>query len=294
MSGTYCPRVLAAVMIAAVVFQPRVIGARPGIRACQRNVESSLVGIECRCLVLALPSACMNHLYLQSPSTTLFSNRRVSVIVGALSAIAIHVLVLSVTLLGSSASKTRSPELHGPGASAIAADAEPTMTVVFLQMPGISSEQDVEAVASHGTTPQDSTLTTASPDPTPAADLSKADHDEHSPASVDAGDPAARAALFGLYSGQIDARIKRAWRRPRSPITVSNENPILASMHAAANNDSKADEKIDEVFRCQVRLYQDNQGNIKEVELMSCNGSRAWQQSLLTAINHASPLPAPP
>ena len=48
------------------------------------------------------------------------------------------------------------------------------------------------------------------------------------------------------------------------------------------------------IFTCQVRIRQSLSGHIDEVQLLACNGSQAWQHSLLTAIFGASPLPAPP
>lgn len=78
----------------------------------------------------------------------------------------------------------------------------------------------------------------------------------------------ARSALVGLYMGQIDARIERAWRRPRTPI---NEG----------------------LFSCRVRIEQDSSGEVKEITLERCNGDARWQVSLVHAIQAASPLPAP-
>jgi hypothetical protein len=77
------------------------------------------------------------------------------------------------------------------------------------------------------------------------------------------------AALSRLYLGQIDARIERAWLRPRSHIG------------------SRA-------FSCKARIDQDEQGNVHDIALIRCNGSARWQQSLVQAIRAASPLPAPP
>jgi hypothetical protein len=76
------------------------------------------------------------------------------------------------------------------------------------------------------------------------------------------------ALILGQYLGQIDARIDRAWRRPRGPIGS-------------------------ERFICQVRIGQDGQGNVTDVTLEACNGTLAWQLSLVHAIESASPLPAP-
>lgn len=80
----------------------------------------------------------------------------------------------------------------------------------------------------------------------------------------------ARTKLAGLYETQIRARIERAWTVPPG--------------HA----DAKAS--------CRARIRQQPDGRISEVELDlgQCAGSPEWQQSLVTAIFTASPLPAPP
>lgn len=74
---------------------------------------------------------------------------------------------------------------------------------------------------------------------------------------------------FTQYLGQVNARIDRAWLRPRAPIG-------------------------DDSFVCQVRIEQDTAGKVTEVTLERCNGSPRWQLSLVQAIESASPLPAPP
>lgn len=87
--------------------------------------------------------------------------------------------------------------------------------------------------------------------------------------------------LFGRYSGQIQARIERVWQRPRSAVNVGD------SLRSASNH-AQPD------FRCQVRILQDAHGAVQEVQIIDCNGGIVWQQSLVTAILAASPLPAPP
>jgi hypothetical protein len=94
------------------------------------------------------------------------------------------------------------------------------------------------------------------------------------------GDAAELARLFGIYTGQIQARIDRIWRRPRTPV-----------------NEIAVDQKPtdgDESFRCEAQIVQDARGNVEEILLPRCNGSAAWQHSLVVAIQQASPLPAPP
>jgi hypothetical protein len=78
-----------------------------------------------------------------------------------------------------------------------------------------------------------------------------------------------QSPLAGRYLGQIDARIERAWRRPRTPVG-------------------------DGLFTCRVRIEQDATGGVKEITLEHCNGDASWQVSLVHAIQAASPLPAPP
>jgi hypothetical protein len=83
------------------------------------------------------------------------------------------------------------------------------------------------------------------------------------------GDQATRAVLFGRYMGQIDARIERAWTKPAT----------------LAGHES---------FACRVSVLQDAVGNVRAVDLEQCTGDSRWQQSLVRAIQSASPLPAPP
>jgi hypothetical protein len=73
---------------------------------------------------------------------------------------------------------------------------------------------------------------------------------------------------YGRYLGQIQARIERAWLRPRGAIGAP-------------------------IFQCQVQVDQDGVGRVQEVMLLECNGGSPWQLSLVHAIELASPLPAP-
>jgi hypothetical protein len=91
------------------------------------------------------------------------------------------------------------------------------------------------------------------------------------PATPDAtiADAGRLSKMYGLYVGQITARIDRAWLRPRTSIGAK-------------------------AFSCQVRIAQDPKGNVLETMLENCNGDTRWQLSLVHAIQAASPLPAPP
>jgi len=77
------------------------------------------------------------------------------------------------------------------------------------------------------------------------------------------------ALMAGRYLGQITARIERAWTRPRTPV-------------------------VEGLFACRVRLTQDPRGAVQGIDLVRCNGDGSWKRSLVSAIESASPLPAPP
>jgi hypothetical protein len=77
------------------------------------------------------------------------------------------------------------------------------------------------------------------------------------------------AEISGRYVGQIQARIERAWLRPRTAIGAP-------------------------IFQCQVQIDQDGTGQVGDVTLLRCNGDARWQVSLVHAIEAASPLPPAP
>jgi hypothetical protein len=81
----------------------------------------------------------------------------------------------------------------------------------------------------------------------------------------------ARAKFAGMYESQVRARIMRAWELPAEAVSGAD-------------------------FSCLVQIRQQQDGRVKEVSLVlaQCEGSPAWQQSLVDAIQVASPLPAPP
>lgn len=85
----------------------------------------------------------------------------------------------------------------------------------------------------------------------------------------DPEDHSSLGEMSGRYVGQIQARIDRAWLRPRTAIGAP-------------------------IFRCQVQVDQDGAGRVDDVTLLQCNGDTRWRLSLVHAIEAASPLPAPP
>jgi hypothetical protein len=198
----------------------------------------------------------------------------------ALSAtVLLHALVFQSAMLGTKAAK-RTPEATGPGASAIESDSGSVMSLVLIHLPDSSNSPAIEDVASRGTAALNPVIQIVSPDPTPSVNLEESFTDDSSDTTQTAGDPAMQSALFGRYVGQIDARIQRAWRKPQSSVGAEP-----SSTQRAASAD---------VFRCQAKITQDHDGRVKEIELMTCSGTPAWQLSLVRAIQRASPPPAPP
>jgi len=188
---------------------------------------------------------------------------------GAAASVAIHALLIGSYLWGGAGIHIRRPKDQGVGASATDSNQQPVMTLILISEPQTAQEpSDPSDLPSRGLTPEDLKVRVLSPDPYPAFDLTHAG-DTATAQSAEAHDAAERAMLFGRYMGQINARIERAWLRPRTAIA-------------------------DGRFQCQVSITQDMRGSVTEVTLQDCNGDRLWQQSLVNAIQSASPLPAPP
>lgn len=198
--------------------------------------------------------------------------------IGIGATVLVHALLFRSLTLGSVATQ-RNLDETGPGSSAILSSDGSWMSLVIVHLPGPSESRIAEDVSSRGDAAANPIIQIVSPDPSPPALIEESLSDESGETAHTAGDPAMQSMLFGRYTGQIDARIKRAWRKPRSPI---NEE---FNVGGAADR---------QTFRCQARIRQDDTGNVQEIELMQCNGSPAWKLSLVRAIQRASPLPAPP
>ena len=168
---------------------------------------------------------------------------------------------------------SRPPNARGAGAAAVLSEQEPDMTIVFFNEP--SREEDrgpprPELLTSRSLTPLNPLVTVLAPDPLPATPAeSLPDPQAAPPESAVAADAAQHALFFGRYLTQVQARIERAWMRPRSEIGAAR-------------------------FLCRARILQDRRGAVVSVLLDRCNGTERWQQFLLAAIRTASPLPAPP
>jgi hypothetical protein len=205
-------------------------------------------------------------------------------VIGLAGTLLLHTLALQTALMSSHAHKIHPPEIQQPGASLSNSNAKPAESLVFIDLPktATADNQVDQSLAYLRVAKKTSPIMVIPPDPPPLLNLETLPLEDEKPSasSVDSGDGTERARLVGIYTGQIQARIERIWLRPRSPV---NET---ASPINTANTD--------ESFQCQVQIVQDVKGYVQEVLLSYCNGSPAWQRSLVLAIQQASPLPAPP
>jgi hypothetical protein len=200
----------------------------------------------------------------------------------AMVTLALHALLVASLSEGTTRKTLRKPDVTGPGASALAssAEAEFTMVLIDLSEGSLEPESALDELSSQGTASDELSVRILSPDPNPTFDYEEEPRQQDEESAPDsASDVQSRARMFGRYMNQVSARIERAWLRPATESQQHEEDAI------------EGDENI---FNCQVRVLQDGRGKVQEVMLLDCNGSRAWQQSLVIAIEQASPLPAPP
>lgn len=204
------------------------------------------------------------------------------IFIGLLGTLLIHALIVP-SAFGSRAHRTRPTEIPEAG-TLLKSKADPAESLVLVTLPTLSS-------SSHSTTAVvSSELSFAKLAPPSLAELEPPalldieiltlGEEQLSQSTEDSGEATEQARLFGIYTGQIRARVERIWRRPRTPV---NESAAREALSTADNS-----------FQCQVQIVQDAHGFVQEVLLPQCNGSAAWQRSLVVAIQQASPLPAPP
>jgi hypothetical protein len=157
--------------------------------------------------------------------------------------------------------------------SGIVADPHVAMIATFLEDPGESASSGGSAAAMIPRQPSSNiTLARITPLHLPEASAIRFSDSDAGGDSMTRGfvesDPR-RTAMLGRYMGQIDARIERAWIRPRTWVESGQ-------------------------FTCRAKITQAKSGAVLEIELQDCNGDGRWQASLAHAIESASPLPAPP
>jgi TonB-like protein len=192
---------------------------------------------------------------------------------GIAGTVLLHILFVLPLFLDLSLPSPRLPNKSGTGASALASAEEPIMTAVFINEPSPAERTapPSEDLASRGLEPLDMPVMVLSPDAIPAVQVdetSEKSQDSSAPPEA-AADQTQHALLYGRYLMQIQARIERAWMRPRAEIGADR-------------------------FSCRTRIEQDRRGDVVGIKLDHCNGTERWQQSLVSAIRTASPLPAPP
>ena len=207
---------------------------------------------------------------MKKPPTLTPPRRRLQLsAIGIAGTVLVHALLVLPIVLDLSLPAPRLPNRAGAGASAVASSREPVMTAIFINeaSPAVSLLKPVE-LASRGVAPRDLPVIVFSPDSSPASLADPNSQDRSAPAEA-VGNQRQHALLYGRYLGQIQARIDRAWVRPRTEIGAPR-------------------------FSCRARIEQDTRGAVLNVKLDRCVGTPRWQQSLVSAIRTASPLPAPP
>jgi hypothetical protein len=204
-------------------------------------------------------------------------------LIGIFATLLLHVLVIQSLPFGSSGPKLRPPETPESTDALSGSKTDSAEGLVLISLPTMSISNQAAAQTVVSSLLKLRKLKIKSP---VVVDLPSVLNievlalgaDEVSKPTSDSGDGVELARLSGIYTGQIEARIARVWRRPRTPI----------------NEDSKKPTDADESFQCEAQIVQDARGNVQEILLPRCNGSAVWQRSLVSAIQQASPLPAPP
>ena len=207
------------------------------------------------------------------PSPDLPPPRRSAIpLFGALASLVLHALLLTPAFLGAATHK-RSVDHSQMLAASASSREESALTLVFIEGPDTGSERAQAGNYLASLLPDPSALLApvAMPDVPITAAVDRLDDQMEEAGAVNANanvDPG-QAMMFGRYVGQIDARIERAWMRPRTSIATG-------------------------LFVCRVKISQERSGMVEEIEIVRCNGDIRWQTSLVRAIQSASPLPAPP
>lgn len=182
-------------------------------------------------------------------------------LLGGLSSLALHAVLIGPALLGLVAN---SDHLSRPVSEA------PTMMLVLTEPDALHSKDANEMAYMATLSPS---LETIRPKVTSevmaALDLPIGDGEDNSKDDKAQSNDAEVSDLLQRYMSQIDVRIQRAWARPRSSVS---ENRLA----------------------CLIKVSQEDNGHVQEIEIAQCNEDLPWQMSLVRAIQSATPLPAPP
>ena len=182
-------------------------------------------------------------------------HRSVSSFLAALASLALHAILIAPTLWVSEAAPQQPPHREQAGGSAL------QWIVLDDSLKPAGADEKPAPLSSPAL------VAVGLPDLMPPVPAALPDLD--APTHRDADDHSSLGEISGRYVGQIQARIERAWLRPRTAIGAP-------------------------IFQCQVQVDQDGSGRVLQTTLLACNGGNRWQLSLVHAIEAASPLPAPP
>ncbi len=218
------------------------------------------------------------------------AKRNWSRILGLIGTFALHGLAIQFVAFGSTLQKPKPPTLQGAGATMVkATPAEELVLVTVANAPKRDSDL-MGQLASFTSHLRNLPILMSVPDSLPTLEVANIDEEasQSTQNTPEAGDPAVRALMFGRYTGQISARIERAWIRPRAPVSDA------ASTATSSSTEDRGAVEESDTFTCRVQIRQGAHGDVQGVLLLDCNGSEAWRHSLVVAIDQASPLPAPP
>jgi hypothetical protein len=204
-------------------------------------------------------------------------------LIGILGTLLLHAILIQSVSFASRGPIAKPPETQ-ESANTLPKSTNGADSLVLISLPKIATTNQSASESAISSLPdlrkmKTNTLINADPPEYLNVETLALSEDQASNPIPGGADAAEKAQLFGIYTGQIQARVDRVWRRPRTPINDSDSQ-------------SRAD--TDESFQCEAQIVQDVRGNVQEIMLPRCNGSPAWQHSLIAAIQHASPLPAPP
>ena len=203
-------------------------------------------------------------------------------VVGLAGTLLIHAIAIQSLHFANRVFKIQPPEIPEPAGSGVHFKSDSAENLVLIGLPLSVNTRAQIAVDFAGIRALNKVALAKPVDPDPpvfpSVEALALDEQPESGAVSASGDAENRSHLIGIYSGQIQARIERAWSRPRTPVNDANNS---------------ATDSVD-YFHCQVQIVQDSVGNVQEILLLNCNGTPAWQRSLVAAIQQASPLPAPP
>lgn len=198
------------------------------------------------------------------------TRRNAVAVTGTIATVLLHVLFLSVAIVGSGQRLTRLPDAIGAGANSGQADGMSTERMILIRISSEISNAEAAPVLSPRLiveTAESPRLEITGPDVLPPPPLEF--EDEGTPTEASESDLIARTRLAGLYESQIRARIERGWAAP-------------------------VEEMKGRSYFCQLKIRQHPDGRVADVLLDSCEGSQAWLDSLVKAVYSASPLPGAP